>query len=105
VQTRSRKIDVVVVVAAAGWSLSLVIAGFASLVASERWPSFSPTILAVGLAALAGGNVVFLAGVADRAFRGASKPIVAWLELLSCLIFFAGIAFALLALFLPAPFS
>ena len=99
--TRSRKADVVLVVAATGWSLSLVIAGFASLVASERWPSFSPTILSIGLAALAAGNLVFLAGVADRAFRGASKPLVAWLELLSCMIFFAGLAFALLALFWP----
>lgn len=99
--TRSRKADVVVVVAATGWSLSLVIAGFASILVIERLPTFGPSILAIGLAALAAGNIVFLAGVADRAFRGASKPLVAWLELLSCLIFFTGLVFALLALFLP----
>lgn len=102
--SRSRKVDAVVVAAAVGWSVSLVFAGLASLEASGRWPEFSPLILAVGLAAFAAGNIVFLAGVADRAFRGASKPVVAWLELLSCVIFFVGLAFSLLALLLPRSF-
>jgi uncharacterized membrane protein YphA (DoxX/SURF4 family) len=103
--TRLRKADLFVVVAATGWSVSLVMAGFASIVVSTRVPAFTTSVLSAGLALVAAGNVVFLAGVADRAFRNASKPLVAWLELLSCVILFSGLGVALLALFLPRLFS
>ena len=103
--TRSRKADLLVVVAATGWSVSLVMAGFASIVLSLRFPAFATSLLFVGLASVAAGNVVFLAGVADRTFRNAFKPLVAWLELLSCMILFSGLGVAVLALFLPRLFS
>jgi len=102
--TRLRKADLLVVVAATGWSVSLAVAGLASIVVSSRFPGFTTPLLFAGLAAVAAGNVVFLAGVADRAFRNAFKPLVAWLELLSCVILFCGLGVALLALFLPRLF-
>ena len=102
--TGLRKGDVLVVVAATGWSVSLAVAGLATMVLSSRFPGFATPLLFAGLAAVAAGNVVFLAGVADRAFRNAFKPLVAWLELLSCVILFSGLGVALLALFLPRLF-
>jgi hypothetical protein len=102
--SRSRKFDAVVVVAATGWSVWLVVGGLGWVLASGGFPGFSAWLFAGGLAAVAGGNVVFLSGVADRAFRGASKPLVAWLELLSCVIFFCGLLLSLLGLLLPRCF-
>ncbi len=79
----------IVPVVAAGWSGALILAGmWVILEAATRWPILYVPLVAGGTSLLSAGNVVFLAGVADRLFPNARLAIVEWLEIISCLMFF-----------------
>lgn len=77
---------VLLVVAASPWALTLTVGGL-WLVVNGLPGAEGAGKLAVrsaGLAALAGGQIVFLCCVADRVFPRASRRIRSWVELVMC---------------------
>ena len=82
------------------WALALSVVGLWLLVRSPgAIPGLLPLSTSAGLAALAGGQILFMTMVADRYFPRASQGLVATLEIAAACLFFAGAsAFAWLSL-------
>lgn len=82
------------------WALALSVTGLWLLVGGPRELSgLSAVFTSAGIAALAGGQVLFMTMVADRLFPKAQPRVVATFELFSASLFLAGaIAFAWLYL-------
>lgn len=75
------------------WALALSVTGLWLLASPPRdLTPLRPAFLSGGLAALAGGQVLFMTMVADRFFPRASPRLVAGVELLATGLFFAGAA-------------
>ncbi len=103
-RARPRISEFALVGLATGWSFSLVLAGFWSLVTgATRATGFSMELVSAGLGAIAAGHVVFLSCVAERIFPRANRTIVLWMEMISCIIFFVASTMCLVALFSSVP--
>lgn len=103
-RARPRISEFVLVGIATGWSFSLVLAGIWSVVTgAARGTGFSVELVSAGMGAIAAGHVVFLACVAERIFPRANRTIVLWMEMISCVIFFAASIICFVALLGCAP--
>ena len=82
------------------WSLALSVVGLWLLLSTPaEMRGLVPVSTSAGLAALAGGQVLFMTMVADRYFPKAHPRVVAALEIVAAGLFLAGaIAFAWLFL-------
>lgn len=75
------------------WSLALSIVGLWLLLCPPQdMPGLGPVCTSAGLAALAGGQVLFMTMVADRHFPKAHPRLVAALEIIAAGLFLAGIS-------------
>lgn len=73
------------------WSLALSVVGLWLLISEPAGlPGLVPVSTSAGLAALAGGQVLFMTMVADRYFPRAHPRLVATLEVLAAGLFLAG---------------
>lgn len=82
------------------WALSLSVAGLWLLISPPaELAGLRPVFTSAGLAALAGGQVLFMTMVADRIFPKAQPRLVATFEAFAAALFLAGaIAFGWLYL-------
>lgn len=75
------------------WSLALSVVGLWLLLSTPAvLPGLVPVCTSAGLAALAGGQVLFMTMVADRYFPKAHPHLVATLEILAAGLFLSGAA-------------
>jgi len=75
------------------WAGVLVVLGMWVMFSlSQRMPVLAPVLQSGGLAAVAGGQFVFMAWVADRLLPGAARRVVGPLEVLCFLVFVGGLA-------------
>ncbi|MDX2118053.1 MAG: hypothetical protein SFY96_07725 [Planctomycetota bacterium] len=74
------------------WAGLLVVLGMWVMFSlSQRMPLLAPVLQCGGLAAVAGGQFVFMAWVADRLLPGAARRVVGPLEVFSFLVFVGGL--------------
>ena len=75
------------------WSLAMSVVGLWLLVCRpSEMPGLVPVSTSAGLAALAGGQVLFMTMVADRYFPKAHPRLVAAFEIVTAGLFVAGAA-------------
>jgi len=75
------------------WSLALSVVGLWLLWSPPaEMPGLIPVSTSAGLAALAGGQVLFMTMVADRYFPRAQPRVVASLEIVAAGLFLAGVS-------------
>ena len=82
------------------WALALGVAGLWTLAGGAAVAERA--VVPLGIAAVAAGQLVFLAIVADRVWRSGSRPIGLWLQAVLGLATVAGLAFGVGALLAPA---
>jgi len=74
------------------WAGVLVVLGMWVMFSlSRRMPLLAPVLQSGGLAAIAGGQFVFMAWVADRLLPGAARRLVGPMEVACFLVFVAGL--------------
>jgi hypothetical protein len=99
--TRGASLSVLSALATA-WAGALVVAGLALLTGSMgRWAMLGWGGVIGGITIIAGGQLVFMALVADRLFPAAARGVIGWIEVATCLVVFAGAVLIVLALLMP----